>query len=281
MSRCLPLRCTLGALALALASSCATPSKPAPESMEEAGAPVSAETLRIEERDQTISSLRAVVTVRLKNEGTAAVSATRARFEVVTAGKVVHSGEVPLAQVVPAAGEATVEVCAPFVFAEGDEAIAALVERKEPVEYALRGIIEVGGAQVEFAKAAAIRAPRMPILKLSSLDAATSPSIGVAVTAMIDLENPNTFPLVLRGSSWKLTVAGKLAGEGVMERQAPKPASHTTSPIEVVIAPNEVKQRKELQGATVPYELQAELDLGAAKVRLEQSGETRLLRAGD
>ncbi len=51
--------------------------------------------------------------------------------------------------------------------------------------------------------------------------------------------------------------------------------------LEVNLDLKEVKSRKELQGSSVPYSLEAELDLGAAKVRLEQSGEARLLRAGD
>jgi len=270
-------------LAAALASglaACAA-SKPAAEEGAAAGAAVTAETLKVDETEQTINGLKAVVTVRLKNEGASPVSATGASFEVVIAGKVVTSGTAAVSASVPAAGEATIAIAAPFVYAKGDDEIASLVQRKEPVEYAVRGTIDVGGAKVEFAKAGAIRAPRMPSMKLGNLDATTSPSVGVAFSASIDLDNPNTFPLVLQSSHWKLTVAGKPAGEGVMDRRAPQAASHTTYPIEVVIPPNEVKDRKELQGGTVSYALEAELDLGAAKVRLEQSGETKLLRAGD
>ena len=274
MNRSLLIAAAVAGLGLA----CAT-SKPAPEAG--SAASVSGQTLKLEEREQLIDGLKAVVTVQLKNEGAAAVTATGAHYEVLSGGKVIGSGTVALNQPVPAGGEAAIEIAVPVVYAKGDDEVAALVLRKEPIDYAVRGTVDVGGAKVEFAKAGAIRAPRMPSLKLANLDATTSPSLGVAFTAMIDLENPNTFPLILAGSHWKLTVAGKVVGEGVMDRRAPKAASHTSYPIEVAIDPNEVKQRKELQGATVPYALEAELDLGAAKVRLEQSGETKLLRAGD
>jgi LEA14-like dessication related protein len=264
---------------LCLCAACAT-SKPAAEGEASAGG-VSAEVRKIEEREQTVSGLNAALTVALKNETAAPVRATHARFEVVSANKVVNSGEVDLSAEVPAGGEATVEVVAPFVYASNDEEVARLTTRKEPIDYAVRGTIDVGGAKVEFAKAAAIRAPRMPTLALTSLDAATSPTNGITFTASVDLENPNTFPLLLKGSHWKLTVGGKVAGEGVMEHKSPKAASHTSYPLEVNIELSEVKARKELQGSSVPYALEAELDLGAAKVHLEESGETKLLRAGD
>jgi LEA14-like dessication related protein len=263
----------------ACAAACAT-SKPAAEP-EGGPAGVSAEVKKIEEREQTVSQLNAALSITLKNEAATPARATRARFEVVSGGKVVNSGEQALAQEVPAGGEAVVEVVAPFVYAKDDEEVQALTRRKEPIEYVVRGTIDVGGGQVEFGKAAAIRAPRMPTLALTTLDVTTSPTNGITVSATVDLENPNTFPLLLQGSRWRLTIAGKQAGEGVMEHKAPKAASHTSYPIELNLDLNEVKSRKELQGATVPYALEAELDLGAAKVRLEESGETKLLRAGD
>ncbi|MGC4123219.1 MAG: LEA type 2 family protein [Myxococcales bacterium] len=268
--------------ALACFGLACTTAKPAPEEgAASTGAAVSAETFKLEEQEQVINGLKAVASVRLKNETAEAVTVSGASWEVVIAGKVVASGRAALSASVPGGGETTVEVPAPFVYAQGDEAVAALVQRKEPIEYAVRGTLDAGGSKVEFAKAGAIRAPRMPSLKMASLDATTAPSVGVAFSIMVDLENPNTFPLVLQSARWKLTVAGKQAGEGVFDRTAPKAASHTSFPIEVLIPPEEVKERKELQGSTVPYALEAEIDLGAAKVKLEQAAETRLLRAGD
>ncbi|HEY3451032.1 MAG TPA: LEA type 2 family protein [Myxococcales bacterium] len=276
-------RTLLTAAVAALAGSalaCAT-SKPASDEGAATGSAVTAETLKLDEQDQAINGLKAVASVLLKNGGASALSVTGADYEVVMGGKVVASGKAAVSASVPASGETTVEVAAAFVYAQGDEEIAALVQRKEPIEYALRGTLDVGGGKVEFAKAAAIRAPRMPTLKLSSLDVTTAPSVGVAISAAVDLDNPNTFPLVLQSARWKLSIAGKVAGEGVFDRKAPKAASHTSYPIELVIAPEEVKARKELQGSTVPYALEAEIDLGAAKVKLEQAAETKLLRAGD
>ena len=121
----------------------------------------------------------------------------------------------------------------------------------------------------------------MPTLALMGFDVSSSPTNGIFVNASVDLENPNTFPLLLKDSHWKVTIGGKVAGEGVVEHKAPKAASHTSYPIEVTIDINDVKARKELQGAKVSYSIEAELDLGAAKVRVEESGEAKLLRAGD
>lgn len=274
---------TAAVFALAFSSLSCASSKPASDegAAPTGGAGVTAETLKIDEQDQTINALKAVVSVRLKNDSAAAVNVTGASYEVVIGGKVVGTGRASVSASVPASGEATVGVAAPVTYAQGDEEIAALVQRKEPVEYAVRGTLDVGGAQVEFAKAGAVRAPRMPTLKLGSLDVTTAPSVGVAISAVVDLENPNTFPLVLQSATWKLTLAGKPAGQGVFDRTAPKAASHTSYPIEVVIPPEDVKARKELQGSAVSYALEAEIDLGAAKVKLESAAETKLLRAGD
>lgn len=274
-------RWSWAALAAVSLVACAS-SKPAPEKEVEApGAAVTAETLSLEERDQTLSGLVAVATIKLANPGAQPVQATRARYEVVQAGKVLEQGETPLSATVPAGGEATVEVAGRFVYAKSDAEVAALTQRKEPLDYALRGLIDVGGAEVEFARGASIRPPRLPRLTVSSVDATTSKSTGIVFAVSVDLENPNTFPLTMQATRWKLTVAGKPAGEGELERKAPKPASHTTYPLEVTLAPKEVKERKELQGASVPWSLEVELDLGAAKVRLEETGEAKLLRAGD
>jgi LEA14-like dessication related protein len=267
----------------ALAAACATAqpaSGPAPDSQPAAGS-VTAETLKIEDREHSISGMQAVVTVKLKNAGTDPVSAKRAHYEIVTGGKVVNSGDAQLSATVPAGGEATVEIPAPFVWAKTDDEVASYVQRKEPIEYAVRGTVELSDGKVDFAKAAAVRAPRMPTLMLMGFDVASSPTRGITVTASVDLENPNTFPLTLQGSHWKLTLGGKLANEGVLEHKAPKAASHTSYPIEATIELDEVKARKELQGSKVSYSLEAEIDLGAAKVHLEESGDTRVLRAGD
>jgi LEA14-like dessication related protein len=228
---------TLTAAVAALAwlgLACAT-SKPAPEEAAAAGPAVTAETTKVDEKHQVINGLTAVATVLLKNEGASPLSVGGASYEVVIGGKVIASGKAAVSASVPAGGEATVEVPAPFVYAQGDEEIAALVQRKEPIEYAVRGTLDVGGSQVEFAKAGAIRAPRMPALKVGSLEATTSPSLGVAFSATVDLENPNTFRWCCTAPRWKLTVAGKVAGEGVFDRSPPKPASHTSFPIEVLI----------------------------------------------
>jgi molybdate transport system substrate-binding protein len=76
---------------------------------------------------------------------------------------------------------------------------------KEPLEYAVRGTIDVGGAKVVFARASAVRTPRLPTVRLAGVEAINSGIHGLTVNASLEVQNPNPFVLPVDGLKWKLT----------------------------------------------------------------------------
>ena len=251
--------------------------------VEQVASKMSGETDRLEEREQSLGGFTGVAKVLLKNGGEAPVKATRASYEVVVGGKVLQKGELPLSGEVPAGGELTVEVPVPIVYAKDEAELAAVIEKKEPFDYALRGVIATGGGPVEFAKRSVVRAPRMPIVKLDEVEAMNSNSEGLSVNAFVDVENPNPFPLALKGLTWKLAVGGQPAADGVTGgKDVIKPASHIRYELTSTIDPAKVKERKDLiQNNAVSYGLEGQLELGITRVPVEGSGTSKLLRTAD
>jgi LEA14-like dessication related protein len=268
MTRLLPF------ILVAFAAGCA-----APKPVEKAAA-VSAETEKLVDRDQTLGGFQAVATVRVKNTGDLGATASAARYELVVDGKVTHKGELTVSAELPAGGEADLEVPVPYEYARTEEELLSLAQRKEPLSYAVRGVILTSGGEVEFAKAGAARTPRLPLLSLETIEAVNRKSEGLDVTAIVDLENPNPFPVPLKGLSWKLSLGGQPAAEGVLgKKDVVKAASHIKYEISVHLEAEKVKDRKELTaGGSVGYVLEGELDVGLTRVPLSSTGQARLLR---
>lgn len=265
-----------GLVAAFVAAGCAS-SKPVPDRT-----PVVAETQRVDERDQDLAGVQAVVNVLVRNAGAVPVTASRADWELVTGGAVTGQGTVDLGHEIPAGGEVTLEIPVPFRYARSEAELAGLLGRKEPIEYAVRGTITVGGDTVEFARASAVKAPRLPTLKLASLEAIHSPTLGLTVNASIEIENPNPFGLKLQGVRWNLAVAGKAIGEGIVARGAAiKPSSTTSYELSVNLDLSQLKALGLKPSGSLPYLLLGELDLSPTVVKLERNGEARVLRDGE
>ncbi len=263
------------ALPLLLVTACAAP-KPVPVAPK-----VTSETTRLEETDQTLTGFVATATVRLLNEGEAPVAVQGASYELVRSGTVLKKGTVSLSGEIAPGEELIVQVPAPWEYAETQEQLATIAEQKEPLKYALRGNIQYAGGEVEFAKAGAVRSPRLLELKLDTIEVVNSPTRGMTVNALIDLKNPNPFPVALKGLNWKVALAGQPTGEGVLAKNdTAQPASETKYEISFTLEPEAVKKRPELTsgGEKVPYALDGELDLGLVQLEMNSEGEARLLR---
>jgi LEA14-like dessication related protein len=246
------------------------------------GPTVRVESQRIEERGQDLSGLEAVVSVRLHNTGATAVRATAARYELVTGGRVADSGRVALATDIPAGGQTEVQIAVPFRYARDEQQLAALLEQTGPIEFAVRGAIEIGPDAVEFARASAVRAPRLPVLQLGGIEAINSPTHGLTVNASIEVRNPNPFALELPGVQWALAVAGEPIGEGTVARKTRlKPASTTRYELSMNLEPGELARRGIELGQSLAYQLRAEVAMSPTVVELDERGEARLLRDGE
>lgn len=269
----------IAASAAALLSACAS-SQPVPE--QTAPTVVSPRT-EIEERDQTLSKVEAVVKVLLKNEGQIAADASKAEYELVVDGAVVDKGEVAVSKSLPPGAEETVELTVPFVYAPDQERLAQLDGRKEPLKYAVRGVIDVGGgARVEFARASQVRSPRLPTLKISSFEVLKTESKGLVVNASVNIANPNPFNVEVSGLRYTVLLGGKQAGEGVLARGAKLPsASENLYDLSIPLEGADLKAKElPVDADSVAYAIEGALEMNGLSVELEQSGSTRLLSAG-
>ncbi|MFN7133570.1 MAG: LEA type 2 family protein, partial [Myxococcales bacterium] len=204
------------------AAACASAPPPAPE-----GPKVTSET-KLQEVDQSLTGFVATASVKLVNEGEAPVQLKGAQYELVQAGQVLKKGRVPLEGEIGPGEELEVEVPAQWEYAESREQLVALTERKEPLAYALRGVVELTNGSVEFARAGAVRSPKMLTVKLDTIEAVNSPTRGLTVNALIDVGNPNPFAVPIKALNWKVALAGQPTAEGVLARNdVAKPASQT------------------------------------------------------
>ncbi|MGI5863114.1 MAG: LEA type 2 family protein [Myxococcales bacterium] len=266
------------ASAAALLSACAS-SQPVP--VQTAPTVVSPQT-EIEERGQTLSKVDAVVKVLLKNEGEIVANASKAQYELVVDGAVVDKGEVSVSKPIAPGTEETVELTVPFVYAPDQQRLAELDGRKEPLKYAVRGVIDVGGASVEFARASQVRSPRLPKLTVSSFEVLKTEAKGLVVNASVNIANPNPFTVEVSGLRYAVLLGGKQAGEGVLARGAKLPAaSENLYDLSIPLEQADLKAKElPVDATSVSYAIQGALEMGGLSVELDQSGNTRLLSAG-
>ena len=266
------------ALATALLSACAS-TPPVPEQLPPN---VVAQQTEIQEQEQTLSRLEAVVRVLLRNEGPVAANASRAQYELVVDGQVLDTGEAALAQPIAPGAEQTVEFRVPFVYAPDQQRILELDGRRTPLKYAVRGVIDVGGAQVEFARASEVRSPRLPKLGLTSFEVLRTETKGLTVNASVSIANPNPFHVVVDGLRYKVQLGGMEAGEGTLARGAKLPlASENIYELSIALEESDLKAKGlSIDAAAVGYVLEGTLEMDGLAVELNDSGETRLLSGG-
>lgn len=237
----------------------------------------------IQEQDQTLSRVQALVKVLLRNEGQVAATASRAQYELVVEGKVIDTGEVALSKPLAPGAEEIVELTVPFVYAPDQERILALDARREPLKYAVRGVVDVGGGvAVEFARASEVRSPRLPKISLKSLEVLRTESKGLNVNASVSISNPNPFHVVVDGLRYTVQLAGQSVGEGMLARGAKLPqASENIYELSIAIEEPDAKEKGlSVDAASLAYALEGALEMDGLKVELRDSGETRLLNAG-
>jgi LEA14-like dessication related protein len=187
-----------------------------------------------------------------------ACTATRAKFELVVDGKVVHSGEKDLSQ---AAGDFTLDQTAKYV-ASADE-LRAMDARGGSLLAAIRGTLQVTQAgksfAVDFARSREVRVPRLPHVKFQELEAGRFSEEEAAITFHIGVNNPNPFELRVDEIKYEVTVAGKKVGDGTIGRgERVSPASTGVFDIEVKIDASthgDAEIKKLIKSKVLPYEI--------------------------
>jgi LEA14-like dessication related protein len=237
---------------------------------------------KLDEREQRLSGLSALLQAPVSNAGDAPARATLARWELVVDGQVVRKGETALDATVPAAGEALIDVPVEFEYARTGEELRALASRKEPLQYAVRGVMTVGGKALEFARAASVRPPRLPTAKLESLEVLHGKESGLTLNAGVEVDNPNAFAVPIQGLRWAITWDGKPLGEGLVGKgDVLKPASHVRYELSLAFDPDQVKEKGLPTGGALGYELTGQLEAAPAQIELKHSGQARIIAVGE
>jgi LEA14-like dessication related protein len=246
----------LGLLVCAFAACKSGPSGPG-------GAPViSQQELEVVEQGLTDFRLRLEGTVQSPSEA----RIERATYEFVVDGKIVGKGDQAMATQVPAGSEAKFQVEEGSHYITTAEELQRYSTQGGSLLVALRGTLFVRqGKNLEtlpFARSRELRVPRLPTVKLHSLDGARYSGDEVNVQVSLGVVNPNPFPLSMEGLSYQLSLAGKSISEGKLG-QGEKVSASSTGVFEVQVAFNKETYGpdapKVIKTQSLPYEVKGEL----------------------
>jgi LEA14-like dessication related protein len=169
---------------------------------------------------QDIATFHLTFTGTVSSEEAATVE--RAKWEMVVDGEVKQSGEEPVGAQVAPGGTASFEVKVKTQYVSSPEELQAMNERGGSLLTALRGTLHVrsGGRthELEFGRAREVRTPRLPSVKMQSLDAARYSDDEANLIFYLGIVNPNPFFMSVNGLDYKITVAGKELGSGTRAR---------------------------------------------------------------
>jgi LEA14-like dessication related protein len=201
---------------------------------------------------------------KLKSPDAATIE--KANWELVVDGKVVKTGEAPLSVQAPAGVEAPFEIATTSKYVESAAELKAMDTRGGYLLGALRGKLTLRRngktEQLEFAKSHEVRTPRLPQVKMHSIDGARYSPDEANILFSVGVVNPNPFPIRISGVDYKLTIAGKPMSDGTLGK-GDKVEPSSTGVFEVQIAVNQETYGKEvgklIKSLTLPYQMTGEL----------------------
>src|SRR5690242_19985053 len=186
----------------------------------------------------------------------------KADYELVSDGRVVEKGSAPLGVALAPDAPTPFSFQARAAYVRTPEDLRALSERGGTLLVALRGTLTMrAGTSVRtlpFAASRPVRVPRLPVVRLESLDGARYSEEKVDLLLRLGVENPNPFPLRLEGLTWAVTVSGRKLGEGSRGKYDTVDASATgVYPVEVAVTRETWGQgvRALIAKGTLPYEV--------------------------
>ncbi len=249
---------------------------------EEGPAPVLAEQKL--ELDQDVTTFRLLFSGTVASENEATIE--RAKWEHVIDGEVIKSGEESLNVSVPEGGQAPFQVRAETRYVENAEQLQEFAKKEGSLLTALRGTLFVksGGKTYElpFGRSREVRPPRMPSVKMHSLDAARYSDEEANIIFYLGIVNPNPFLLGVGGLDYKVTVAGREIASGTRAK-AEKVSPSSTGvyelqyPIRSDTMKMDVKEMKALMKAgKLPWVVEGELHGDVYRIPYKLEGTVQL-----
>ena len=151
-----------------------------------------------------------------------AATLKKAKWEFVVDGKVVKTGEEALNVSIPAGQTAPFELKVNTQYVTSAEELTAISERGGSLLTALRGklVVDTGGREheLDFARAREVRTPRLPTVKLQSMDGARYSEDEANLIFYLGVVNPNPFHMGIDGIGYKISVNGKQLADGIRGR---------------------------------------------------------------
>jgi LEA14-like dessication related protein len=207
----------------------------------------------------------------------------KADYELVSDGQVVEKGSAPLGV------ELATDTPTPFSFQANaayvrtPEDLRALSERGGTLLLALRGTLTVRSGDtvrsLPFAASRQVRVPRLPRVRIQSLEGARYSEEKVDLMLRLGVENPNPFPLRLQGLRYTVLVGGRKLGEGTQGQADIVDAAATgVYPVELAVTTETWGQdvRSLIAKGTLPYEVAGELTGPLVSVPYSLSGDVKL-----
>ncbi|PTL81957.1 LEA type 2 family protein [Vitiosangium sp. GDMCC 1.1324] len=207
----------------------------------------------------------------------------KAEYELVSDGQVVEKGSAPLGVALAGNTPTPFSFQAQAAYVRTPEDLRALSQRGGTLLVALRGTLTVRAGEsvrtLPFAASRAVRVPRLPVVRVESLEGARYSEEKVDLLLRLGVENPNPFPLRVEELSWAITVGGRKLGEGTQGRYDTVDAAATgVYPVEVAVTKETWGQdvRALIAKGTLPYEVAGELTGPLVRVSYSLSGDVKL-----
>jgi LEA14-like dessication related protein len=257
---------------------CASTPPAAPEG---AGGPASLEAEETTVASQGLTEVTLRYTGQLTSPGPAVLE--KADYELVSDGQVVKQGSEPLGVALAPGAATPFSFQAASAYVRGPEDLVAMSQRGGTLLLALRGVLTVrsGGTvrTLPFAASKQVRVPRLPEVRIESLEGARYSEEKVDLVLRLGVRNPNPFPLRMDGLRWALTLGGRKLGEGTQGKYDTVDAAATgVYPVELAVTTETWGQdvRALIAKGTLPYEVAGELTGPLVRVPYSLSGDVKL-----
>jgi len=209
----------------------------------------------------------------------------RAQWQVLYDGEEISHGTEALNLSFDENGNAPLTLVLPVPYATNAKALAAL-DGKKKVKLTIEGSVHfkhglLYDAHTAFKLVADVVPPRLPRVALPKVEGARFSSGVSQVGLLLEVKNPNPFPIVLSEAPYSVGLAGQLGSDGVALAGQPVPANGSiTYPVRAYLDPPSADPDDWPRRTKVDYRLTGAVRGDLFDVRFEFHGTTKL-RSGN